>query len=222
MKEGLRKLEGPLEVRIPQFLLKYRVTPQTTTGTAPAELMGRRIRTHLDLLYPTTQNRVRKQQEAQKLNRDKRSQFRSFVGGDKVMAKNFATGAHWFPGIILAKEGHSMFRVKLDDGRIWHRHSDHLIKSHTPFGLERPEPEDRGPPDVSGDVDPLTLPSSDPVEEPTPVITPQSLQPEPHSDPHDTTDPPAMDRTPQPRESPPTATLMPLVPCTLRQSTQTK
>lgn len=39
VKEGLRKMEGPLETRIPRFLLKYRVTLQTTMGTAPAELL---------------------------------------------------------------------------------------------------------------------------------------------------------------------------------------
>lgn len=46
-------MDGSLEVRIPRFILKYRVTSQSTTGTAPAELlMGRRIRTHLDSIQP--------------------------------------------------------------------------------------------------------------------------------------------------------------------------
>ena len=55
VKEGLKRMTGSLEARLPRFLLKYRVTPQATTGIAPTELlMGRRIRTHLDLLYPTT------------------------------------------------------------------------------------------------------------------------------------------------------------------------
>ena len=68
VKEGLKKMQGPLELRIPRFLFKYRVTP---TGATPAELlMGRRLRTHLDLLYPTTQRRVRRQQQAQKWNRE--------------------------------------------------------------------------------------------------------------------------------------------------------
>ncbi len=67
VKEGLKKMTGPLETRIPRFLFKYRVTPKATTGQTPAELlMGRRIRTHLDLLYPTKQQRVRSQQMLQK------------------------------------------------------------------------------------------------------------------------------------------------------------
>ena len=60
MKEAFKKMTGPLEVRVQRFLFKYRVTPQATTGVSAAELlMGRRIRTHLDLLYSDIQQRVR-------------------------------------------------------------------------------------------------------------------------------------------------------------------
>ena len=46
MKAGVKRLKGSLEVRLSRFLFKYRVTPQATTGIAPAELlMGRRLRT---------------------------------------------------------------------------------------------------------------------------------------------------------------------------------
>jgi transposase InsO family protein len=66
VKEGVKKMSGSLEVRLSRFLFKYRVTPQATTGIAPAELlMGRRLRTHLDLLYPTLQETVRNQQRKQ-------------------------------------------------------------------------------------------------------------------------------------------------------------
>ena len=63
-KGAVTKLEGPMEVRISKFLFKYRVTPQTTTGLAPAQLlMGRRLRTHLDLLHPDTSQKVRDKQQ---------------------------------------------------------------------------------------------------------------------------------------------------------------
>ena len=36
-----------------QFLFKCRTTPQTTTGVCPTELlMGRKLRTHVDLHIP--------------------------------------------------------------------------------------------------------------------------------------------------------------------------
>lgn len=58
-KDTVSKLEGPMEVRLSKFLFKYRVTPHTTTGRSPAELlMGRRLRTHLDLLHPDTSSKM--------------------------------------------------------------------------------------------------------------------------------------------------------------------
>ena len=53
-KNALRKIQGgSLQSRLTQFLFRYRLTPHTTTGYSPAEmLMGRRPRSHLDLLHP--------------------------------------------------------------------------------------------------------------------------------------------------------------------------
>ena len=51
-------------MRISKFLIQYRVTPQTTTGVSPAELlMGRRLRMHLDLLHPDTASKVADKRE---------------------------------------------------------------------------------------------------------------------------------------------------------------
>ena len=48
----MKKLsKGSLQDRLNSFLFKYRITPQTTTGICPAELlMDRKLGTHLDLL----------------------------------------------------------------------------------------------------------------------------------------------------------------------------
>ena len=42
VKEGLRKTTGDLETRLSRFLAQYRLTPQTTTGQAPSELLMNR------------------------------------------------------------------------------------------------------------------------------------------------------------------------------------
>ena len=55
-KEAMTTLEnepGPLAEKLARFVLGYRTTPHRATSCTPAEiLMGRRIRTRLDLLHP--------------------------------------------------------------------------------------------------------------------------------------------------------------------------
>ena len=56
VKKGLRKVtRGSMRTRIATILLHYRLTVQTTTGMVLSELMlGRRPRSHLDLMKPNT------------------------------------------------------------------------------------------------------------------------------------------------------------------------
>ena len=62
-KEGVKKLTGDMHTRIARFLFNYRISPQSTTGVSPAELlMGRRLRSALDLLKPDLESRVSHQQ----------------------------------------------------------------------------------------------------------------------------------------------------------------
>ena len=127
MKEALKKMTGPLEVRVQRFLFKYRVTPQATTGVSPAELlMGRRIHTHLDLLYPDIQQRVRNKQIRQKEDHDAHARSRNLQCEDLVYARNFGVGPKWLPGVLQKAVGQVSFEVRLDDGRSIHRHIDHL------------------------------------------------------------------------------------------------
>ena len=60
-----------------------RVTPQTTTGLTPAEhLMGRMLRTHLDLLHPDTLHQIIDKQNKQKLSPP--TTVKKFAIGDKL------------------------------------------------------------------------------------------------------------------------------------------
>ena len=54
-KDGMKKnVSGSIETRVAKFLFHYRLTPHTTTGRSPSELlMGRRLRSRLDLLQPS-------------------------------------------------------------------------------------------------------------------------------------------------------------------------
>ena len=60
VKEGLRKMvDGSLGTQLSSILFHYRISPHSTTGVSPAELMvGKRLRSHLDLLQPQVGMRV--------------------------------------------------------------------------------------------------------------------------------------------------------------------
>ena len=175
VKMGVKKLTGSLEVRLARFLFKYRVTPQATTGIAPAELlMGRRLRTHLDLLYPTVKERVRKRQRDQKGNCERHPRRVTFQPGDRVMVRNCAAKPSWLPGTVMECEGETAVKLRLDDGRIWRRHLDHVIASQA-----SEETEKKGqavPATLHPDSDPLAAPAE---RTPTGVVEPETPEQEP-------------------------------------------
>jgi len=72
-KEFMKKMScGSIEANVSRFLLQYCITPHSTTGVSPAEiLMGRRPRSCLDLALPDLSGRVQKKQQTQKLNHDR-------------------------------------------------------------------------------------------------------------------------------------------------------
>ena len=118
---------GTIWDRISKFLFQYRITPHTMTGLPPCEmLMGRKLRSRLDLLKPDVQARVISKQAKQKSNRDKHGKPRTFVEGERVYAKNFGQGNRWLPGLIVSSKGPVSFEIKLQNGKKCRRHQDHL------------------------------------------------------------------------------------------------
>ena len=88
-KEGMKKLkDGTLETKLARFLFKYRITPQTTTGISPAELIyGRPLRSHLDAVRPDLGRKTRVAQGRQKTNHDQNARNREFHTSDKSMPR---------------------------------------------------------------------------------------------------------------------------------------
>ena len=127
-KQGLRRnKEGSLETRLARFLFTYRLTPQTSTGQSPAELLlGRRPRSRLDVLHPDTALRVQRSQLCQKQHHDIHAKARNLQVGDRVYIKNFTGQPAWKPGVIVEQTGPVSFQVETADGRKQKRHVDHL------------------------------------------------------------------------------------------------
>ena len=74
--------------------------------------MGRKLRTHLDLLVPDIGGRVRMRQNLQKHSHDLHAKDKQFQENDPVMAKNFSLGPLWITGKILKKSGAVTFLLK--------------------------------------------------------------------------------------------------------------
>ena len=111
-----------------RFLFQYRITPHSTNGISPAQLLlGRHPRSRLDLLLPDIINRVHQKQQTQKVNHDKYSRFRTFQVGDNVQIPDTRTGNGWVPGVTTKASGPLSSQVKLQDGRIVHQHIDHIL-----------------------------------------------------------------------------------------------
>ena len=127
-KEGLKRFKsGTLSTRLSRFLMWYRITPHSTTGSSPSELMwGRRLRSQLDLLLPDAERRSQEAQDRQKQAHDSHSVDRHFGINDTVYARNYGQGLPWLPGCVVGFQGSAMYRVRLSNDSVIVRHVDQM------------------------------------------------------------------------------------------------
>ena len=108
-KEGMKRRQGGnecLEAKVSRFLFSYRITPHSTTGLSPTEmLMSRRPRSAFDLLLPDLKSKMEKKRRKQKVNHDTRTKFRSFLPGNPVFTKNYRYCPKWITGNIESCTG---------------------------------------------------------------------------------------------------------------------
>ena len=157
--------------RISRFLFQYRLTPHTTTGVSPAELlMNCRPRSRLDLLHPDVSNRVRDHQANQKANHDCYSRQRKFVFEGSVSVRDMGTGPPWLPGAITSMVSPQRCIVLLNDGRSVERHIDHVrhrVEKSTHSRSSMRLPSDNNDPGQR-------QPAQQPTEDPTPQLCPST------------------------------------------------
>ena len=129
-KEGMRRLtEGSINTRVSRFLFQYRITPHSTTGVLPAELVfGRKLCSHLDHLRPNLGDTVRQSQARQKAAHDSHAKTQDFAVGDLVYVQNYGQGPKWLEGKVVEVLGSVVYNVLLEDGRQVKRHAEQLRK----------------------------------------------------------------------------------------------
>jgi hypothetical protein len=115
-----------IDTIIAKNMLVYRNTPHSTTGEAPAKLlMGRKLRTRLDLIKPSMHARVERSQE-NVASRSEHRGCRKFYCGDPVLARNYGSGEKWMTGVVVEILGNKHYVVEVN-GQFWKRHIDQLL-----------------------------------------------------------------------------------------------
>lgn len=132
-KRALKKIgKGgqPLGQQIQTFLATYRTTPSryTPNGTSPAEvLIGRKVRTTLDLLLPSSREGVHRDDDNHPIS------SKSFEIGDVVYCQVHCNNKYqWKPGRITGKIGNVMYELSLKNSqRILRAHANQLKRRYT-------------------------------------------------------------------------------------------
>ena len=131
LKKGLRTSKSAIQDTLDKFVFNYRLTPHSTTGVSPAELMfGRRLRSRLDLLWPadSVSSRVARKQQAQKKEHTNAPRSLHLPPDSPVMIRNYAPGgAKWTPSTVVTQTGPLSYRCTTPSGTIVKRHQDQII-----------------------------------------------------------------------------------------------
>ena len=173
LKQGLKKMTGgTIETRVSRLLAAYRVTPHSTTGLSPAELMfNRKIRTRFDLAKPCVEQQVHVRQEQQKMYHDHTRSRPDFAVGEPVNVKNFGKGPKWVAAVVARKTGPLSYEVELlETGQVQRRHLDQMIGRSVQNVPNLPV--------LADPIDPIpieipTIPST--PQEPSPAVTPPEI-----------------------------------------------
>lgn len=108
-----------MDTKIARFLFSSRITPQSTRGVSPAEmLMSGRLCSTMDLLLPNLNSKIRRKQLKQNLQNDTHSKWRrSFPPDDDVYIRSYSHGPKWVPAVIEELTGLVSYLVQMGDGR---------------------------------------------------------------------------------------------------------
>ncbi|XP_058840923.1 uncharacterized protein K02A2.6-like [Topomyia yanbarensis] len=113
--KALKCSKSMMNTELSNILLMYRKMLHPATGQSPSmQVFGRQIRSRLDLLLPKNEARAAPNRVV-----------REFKDGDRV--RDFLSHDKWKFGRIVEKTGKLRYIIRIDDGRIWERHIDHMV-----------------------------------------------------------------------------------------------
>ena len=98
--------ETTIGLHLSRFLMAYRNASHSTTQVSPASLLiGRPLRSLLDLLKPSPEGSVLHNQSNQIMSHQSKFKDRHFEEGDTVLARDYrANSGKWFAGKIVKKK----------------------------------------------------------------------------------------------------------------------
>ncbi|XP_061705627.1 uncharacterized protein K02A2.6-like [Cydia pomonella] len=127
LKKATKENTNPNQF-LQRFLLDYRNTKHCTTDESPAALLlGRQLKTRLDLLKTGLFDTVEKNKQT-KIARGPQNS-RSFEVGDLVWARDFRKGHKWIEATIKQVLGNNNYKVQTEEGII-SRHTNQLRARH--------------------------------------------------------------------------------------------
>ncbi|XP_075739390.1 uncharacterized protein LOC142784776 [Rhipicephalus microplus] len=194
LKSALRKTSPrSASWELADFLLAYRNTPHATTGEAPSTLLlGRRLRTRLDLLRPAVENRVRQREFDQRRRHPCRNNV--ITVGDVIRVRNVRSVPKWLCATVLARMGPVSYRLSVVTARgvfQWVHHQNHIRNDNTGIATEFELPYSERQQEVATQV-----PTCDSSHDVDSSLTAQS-------EPADTANAPSKRRYPQRQRRPP-------------------
>ncbi|XP_037505909.1 uncharacterized protein K02A2.6-like [Rhipicephalus sanguineus] len=129
VKDGLKKIgNAELTTSLARVLCNYRNTPQQS-GLSPSErLLGYRLRTRLDLSFPTRNHHSVSTKPTEDTDWN-------FTPGQSVYVRNYGTGDKWTPGRVRATTGARLLEVETEAG-IVRRHMDQVRRCDKGLFLE--------------------------------------------------------------------------------------
>ena len=129
-KNGIKKTfvhTKDLHSCVANFLLGYRTSQHSTTGSSPAELlMGRKLKTRLDHML-ISHNETINQRKCDSLKKP-----RQYTMGQKVFVRDYRREKpKWTCGTVVKELGPVSYRVQTPEGFLWKRHSDQMRNGTT-------------------------------------------------------------------------------------------